>query len=65
MLVCDAATDMFFDGQPRLLFDHLTCPKTLLEFSDEEGAGAHCQTGAQRLAFARIYDWLDDVFAAS
>jgi alpha-beta hydrolase superfamily lysophospholipase len=63
-LVCDAATDMFFEGQPRLLFDHLTCPKTLLEFSNEEGAGAHCQTGAQRLAFARIYDWLDDVLAA-
>lgn len=63
-LVCEAATDMFFEGQPQLLFDHLTCPKTLLEFTDEEGAGAHCQTGAQRLACARIYDWLDDVVAA-
>src|SRR5271163_1561414 len=62
-LVCDAATDMFFEGQPQLLFDHLTCPKTLLDFSDEEGAGAHCQAGAERLAFARIYDWLDDVVA--
>lgn len=63
-LVCDAAADVFFEGQPRLLFDHLTCPKALLEFSAEEGAGAHCQAGAQRLAFARIYDWLDDVLAA-
>jgi pimeloyl-ACP methyl ester carboxylesterase len=63
-LVCDAATDIFFDGQPQLLFDHLTCRKTLLKFTEEEGAGAHCQTGAQRLAFARIYDWLDDVLAA-
>jgi alpha-beta hydrolase superfamily lysophospholipase len=62
-LVCDAATDIFFDGQPQLLFDHLTCQKTLLKFTEEEGAGAHCQTGAQRLAFARIYDWLDDVLA--
>jgi pimeloyl-ACP methyl ester carboxylesterase len=61
-LVCEAATDIFFEGQPRLLFDHLTCPKTLLDFSDAEGAGAHCQAGAGRLAFARIYDWLDDVF---
>ena len=26
-------------------------------------AGAHCQFGAQRLAYARIYDWLDDAVA--
>lgn len=63
-LVCESATDIFFDGQPQLLFDHLTCPKTLLEFTEAEGAGAHCQAGAQRLAFARIYDWLDDTLAA-
>jgi alpha-beta hydrolase superfamily lysophospholipase len=62
-LVCEAAGDIFFEGQPRLLFDHLTCPKELVEFTDAEGAGAHCQTGAQRLAFARIYDWLDVVTA--
>lgn len=62
-LVCEAASDIFFEGQPQLLFDHLVCPKTLLEFTDAEGAGAHCQAGAARLAFARIYDWLDDVVA--
>ncbi|GAA1991458.1 alpha/beta hydrolase family protein [Amycolatopsis minnesotensis] len=59
-LVCEAAEDLFFAGQPQQLYDHLTCPKTLLAFTEEEGAGAHCQSGAQRLAFARIYDWLDD-----
>ena len=26
-----------------------------------EGPGAHCQIGARRLAFARIYDWLGGV----
>jgi hypothetical protein len=50
--------------QSRLLFDHLTCPKALLDFTEAEGAGAHCQAGAGRLAFARIYDWLDDTLAA-
>jgi alpha-beta hydrolase superfamily lysophospholipase len=64
-LVCEAATDIFFEGQPQLLFDHLTCPKTLINFTEAEGAGAHCQVGAQRLAFARIYDWLDDTLAAA
>ncbi len=44
-----------------MLFDHLTCQKALLDFTAAEGAGAHCQSGAQRLAFGRIYDWLDDV----
>jgi alpha-beta hydrolase superfamily lysophospholipase len=59
-LICDAASDLFFAGQAQLLFDHLTCPKTFLEFTAEEGADAHCQVGAQRLALARIYNWLDD-----
>jgi dienelactone hydrolase len=64
-LVCDAQEDIFFDGQPKLLFEHLTCEKTLLDFTTAEGAGAHCQSGAQRLAFGRIYDWLDDVLVAA
>jgi pimeloyl-ACP methyl ester carboxylesterase len=59
-LVCDAEGDLFFKGQPQELHDHLTCRKTLMRFTEEEGAGAHCQAGAGRLAFARIYDWLDE-----
>ncbi len=59
-LVCDAQGDLFFKGQPQELYDHLTCPKTLMTFTVEEGAGAHCQVGAGRLAFARIFDWLDE-----
>ncbi|MFI9103284.1 alpha/beta hydrolase family protein [Streptomyces fildesensis] len=62
-LVCDAEEDMFFKGQPEQLFDHLTCPKTLMVFTAEEGSGAHCHPGAMRLTQARIYDWLDDTFA--
>jgi pimeloyl-ACP methyl ester carboxylesterase len=61
-LVCEAEGDMFFKEQPQELFDHLTCPKTYMRFTDSEGAGAHCQVGAGRLAFARMYDWLDATF---
>jgi pimeloyl-ACP methyl ester carboxylesterase len=61
-LVLDAEEDMFFRGQPEELYRHLTCPKTLIRFTAAEGAGAHCQVGAHRLAFARIYDWLDKTF---
>ena len=59
-LVCEAEKDLFYQGQAQQLFDHLTCPKTLMKFTDAEGAGAHCEVGASRLAYARIYDWLDE-----
>jgi dienelactone hydrolase len=62
-LVGDAEADLFFKGQAQQLFDHLTCPKTLLKFTAAEGAGAHCEVGASRLAYARIYDWLDETLA--
>ncbi|MER5627054.1 alpha/beta fold hydrolase [Streptosporangium sp. NPDC002544] len=61
-LVCSAPGDFAFQGQPEALHDHLTCPRTFLEFTAEEGADAHCQSGAQRLAMARISDWLDETF---
>jgi dienelactone hydrolase len=59
-LICEAEEDIFFRGQPEQVYDHLTCAKTLMRFSSAEGAGAHCHSGALRLAFGRIYDWLDD-----
>jgi dienelactone hydrolase len=62
-LVCDAETDLFFKGQPQELYDHLTCKKTMVRFTKAEGAGAHCQVGASRLAFARMFDWLDETLA--
>ncbi len=62
-LVCDAENDLFLKGQPQQLFDHLTCAKTMLRFTNAEGAGAHCEVGASRLAFARMYDWLDETLA--
>ncbi|MFF8919042.1 TIGR03086 family metal-binding protein [Streptomyces sp. NPDC015032] len=63
VLVCSGEDDGFFKGQPEKLYDHLRCEKTFMAFTEEEGAEAHCQSGAQKLAFARIYDWLDRVMA--
>ncbi|MEU4667244.1 alpha/beta fold hydrolase [Amycolatopsis sp. NPDC023774] len=65
-LVCEAADDLFFNGdgetQPeaRRVNERLTGPKTLLSFTYEEGADAHCHVGAQRLATAPVFDWLDE-----
>ena len=55
-----AQSDEFFRGQPEELMAHLTAPATLARFADAEGAGAHCQAGAQRLLSARMLDWLDE-----
>jgi pimeloyl-ACP methyl ester carboxylesterase len=63
-LVCEAEEDIFFAGQPEEVYNHLTCPKELLRFSASEGAGAHCHSGAQRLAFGRILNWLEEIFDA-
>ncbi|MFD8125905.1 alpha/beta hydrolase family protein [Streptomyces mirabilis] len=64
VLVCEATDDLFYstteESDPRKLYRHLTAPKTLLSFTEEEGGDAHCHPGALRLAVARIFDWLDD-----
>jgi pimeloyl-ACP methyl ester carboxylesterase len=56
-------SDEFFLGQPEQLMEHLTAPATLASFTDAEGAGAHCQAGAQRLLCARMLDWLDETLS--
>lgn len=38
-------------------------PRTFLECTAIDGADARCQTGAARLAYARVYDWLDEVLS--
>jgi pimeloyl-ACP methyl ester carboxylesterase len=64
-LVCDAADDQFYGGQPRALFDALTCPKSFVSFTADEGAGEHCHVGAHTLFHQRAFDWLDDLFAGA
>jgi pimeloyl-ACP methyl ester carboxylesterase len=61
VLICEAAEDLFFKGQPDQVFEALTTTdKTIMRFTEEEGADAHCHFGAQRYAFGRMFDWLED-----
>jgi alpha-beta hydrolase superfamily lysophospholipase len=62
-LVCDAEDDLFFIGQPQVLYDHLTCRKAILRFTRAEGAGLHCEYDGLRLALGRIFDWLDETLS--
>lgn len=64
VLVCDVEHEDSFPGEAKKLYAALSCPKTWLYFSEEEGAGDHCQTGSPSLAQQRIFDWLDETLPA-
>jgi pimeloyl-ACP methyl ester carboxylesterase len=59
-LVLEAEKDDSFPGQPRKVYDALTCPKKYILFTSEEGAEEHCQSGAPAISNQRIFDWLDE-----
>lgn len=51
--------DYSFPGQAQKLYELLTCPKKLIQFTVEEGGEDHCHVAALSLANQRIFDWLD------
>ena len=61
-LVLEAEKDDSFPGQPKKVYDALTCPKKYILFTAAEGAEEHCQCGAPALSNQRIFDWLDETF---
>ena len=63
MLVTAAESDPVA-MEAKSLFEALPGPKALLEFTDAEGAGMHCESTNRSMANRRILDWLDDTLAA-
>jgi pimeloyl-ACP methyl ester carboxylesterase len=61
-LVLEAEKDDSFPGQPKKVYNALTCPKSYIQFTQQEGAEEHCQCGAPALSNQRIFDWLDKTF---
>ena len=59
-LVMEAAEDMFFRGQPQQIYDALKAPKQLFQFSSEDGAENHCQSGALAYKDEVVFNWLDE-----
>ena len=47
------------------LYDALTCPKELFEFTEAEGAGDHCEAMARSLFHQKSFDWLDETLGVS
>jgi predicted alpha/beta-fold hydrolase len=44
------------------LFARLQCPKGLIRFRADEGAGGHCEMQNRSLLNRRVLDWLDLTF---
>ena len=42
------------------LYDALPGPKTIIRFTEAEGAGGHCEALARTLYHQRVFDWLDE-----
>lgn len=63
VFVGDGQSDMFFAGQAKKLADSLGDQATYHLFTDEQGAGQHCQVGAFVLMNQVALDWLEDVLA--
>ncbi|MBU4563995.1 MAG: alpha/beta fold hydrolase [Desulfarculus sp.] len=59
-LVIASRGDHFMSyGDQKKLYNAMTCPKTLMEFTAAEDATPHCQMGAVAVSSQRIFDWLD------
>lgn len=61
-LLTMAEGDPIARGAP-VLYEHLRCPKTLIQFTLAEGSGGHCEALARGLYHQRVFDWLDETLA--
>ncbi len=59
MLITNPEAEPFFPGQPKELYDMLQCPKTLVNFTTEQGAQLHCEVNSPGYRDFRIYNWID------
>jgi alpha-beta hydrolase superfamily lysophospholipase len=61
-LFVDSEADTEVQGDGRLFFDALTCPKDYLMFTADWGAQEHCQEGDKSISNERILNWLMATF---
>jgi hypothetical protein len=63
MLITAPEGEQFFPSQPQKLYDALNCPKTMVQFTREQGAEQHCEVAAPGYRDFCIYNWLDEILA--
>ncbi len=60
MLITNPESEQFFPGQSKQLYDMLNCPKTIVDFTRDQGADLHCEVNAPGYRDFCIYNWLDE-----
>jgi hypothetical protein len=63
MLITAPANEAFWPGQSQQLHDMLSSAKTLMPFSESDGADLHCEPKGHGLRDLRVFDWLDETLA--
>ena len=63
MLITEPEGEQYFPGHAQKLHDALRCPKKLVRFTREQGAGEHCEVSAPGYRGYCIYNWLAEVLA--
>jgi hypothetical protein len=60
MLITSPVNEAYWPGQSKQLYDLLTCPKKLVEFSLADGADLHCEPKSTGIRDLRVFNWLDE-----
>ena len=63
-LIAEAENDRRRGGGVKV-YDQLNVPKKYVLFADADGAGEHCESGAESLFSQVVFDWLDEIFASA
>ncbi|CRG91953.1 hypothetical protein PISL3812_09007 [Talaromyces islandicus] len=61
VFVGDSQNDMFFPGQAKALAEHLGDLTTYHRFTNIDGAGEHCSTGASVMQSQVVLDWFQNI----
>ncbi len=61
VFIADPEDEQFWPGQSIEVYQALTCPKTIVPFTTDEGANWHCEPKARALYDQRMFDWLATV----
>lgn len=65
LLITDPVNEGYWPGQSQRLFDAVAAPKSIVKFSESEGADQHCEPQALGLRDLRIFNWLDEILKTS
>jgi hypothetical protein len=63
LLVTSPGNEAYWPGQSRQLFDMVSCPKLLVEFTEADGADLHCEPKGTGIRDLRVFNWLDQTLS--